>query len=97
MNDELLEVLAAFLVGIALGAFYFGSLWWVVRRVATLRRPELWLFVSFLARTAITLTGLFVVTEGRWERVAACMAGFLLARTAFVRRVRRPSTVIQTR
>jgi len=74
----------ALLAGVMLGTFYFGSLWWVVQRVADAPRPEMLLLVSFFARTAITVGGFFLVAQGRWERIAAGMIGFLVARTALV-------------
>ena len=77
-------LIVALIAGVALGGFYFGSLWWVLRQVASLRHPELLLLASFIVRTAITLTGFYLVMEGHWERIAACMVGFLLARTVLV-------------
>jgi F1F0 ATPase subunit 2 len=81
---EFRPLLIPFLAGVALGGFYFGSLWWVVRRVPTMRQPELWLLASFLARTAVAISVFFFVMGGRWERVVACIAGFVLARTLLV-------------
>lgn len=78
------QLIIVFVAGVALGGFYFGSLWWVVQQAAIARRPEFLLLASFVVRTVITLTGLFVVMGGRWERIMACMIGFLLARTVLV-------------
>jgi F1F0 ATPase subunit 2 len=94
---EFRPLLIPFLAGVALGGFYFGSLWWVVRRVATMRQPELWLFASFLARAAVTVTGFFIVMGGRWERVAACMVGFVLARTVLIGFLHEKKSAIPTR
>jgi F1F0 ATPase subunit 2 len=44
------------------------------------------LLVSFVIRTAVTLAGTFWVMDGRWERLAACMVGFLVARVILTRR-----------
>ena len=86
MVDLSLTLAAA--AGLALGGFYFGSLWWVIRRVADSPWPEAWLLASFLVRSAIILAGFFLVMDGRWERVLACLLGFLLARTLLVQVIR---------
>lgn len=72
-------VLAA-LAGAALGAIFFGGLWWTTRRGAVSPRPALWFLASLLLRMGITLPGFFVVAGGRWERMLACLGGFLAAR-----------------
>ena len=82
------QLIVALIAGVALGGFYFGSLWCVLRQVVGIRHPELLLVVSYFVRTAITLTGFFLVMGGRWEQMAACMVGFLLARTALVHLLR---------
>jgi F1F0 ATPase subunit 2 len=81
---EFFPLLMALVGGLALGTFYFGSLWWMVRRIVSMRRPATWLFASFLCRAAMLLAGILLVTGGRWDRVAACMAGLWLARTAII-------------
>lgn len=74
--------------GFALGAIYFGGLWLTVRSVPTMRQPALWLMLSFVLRMSVVLTGIYFVMGGRWERLVACMVGFLLARTLLIRRLR---------
>lgn len=81
-------VIVALAIGAVLGAFYFGGLWITVRRVAAAPQPEFLLFASYLLRVGVVLLGFYLVMDGRWERLAACIAGFLLARTLVVRRLR---------
>ena len=76
-------------IGLLMGAFYFGGLWLTVRKVANTRPAGLILFGSFLVRAAVVLIGFYFVTDGKWERVLACMTGFVLARTLFIHRLRR--------
>ena len=80
-------IIAALAVGAVLGAFYFGGLWITVRRVAIAGQPALLLFLSFLLRAGVVLLGFYFVMDGRWERLVACMAGFLLARSMLIRRL----------
>lgn len=81
-------IIAALLIGGGLGLFYFGGLWMTVRRAACAPQPELLFCMSFLMRTGAVLLGFYMLTGGRWERLAAGMAGFLLARTLLIRLMR---------
>ena len=79
MNEALTLVLA-WLVGGVLGAVFFGGLWWTVRRGLSSRRPALWFLGSLLVRMTIALTGFYFTSGGHWERLLACLLGFVLAR-----------------
>ena len=72
-------VLAA-LAGAALGALFFGGLWWTARRGAAAPRPALWFLGSLLLRMGIALSGFYAVAAGHWERMLACLLGFVVAR-----------------
>ncbi len=80
--------LAAALAGLALGGFFFGSLWWAVRRTlsATAATPSVLSHLGILVlRLAITLLGFYAVGAGHWQRLLACLAGFLVARMVVTR------------
>jgi F1F0 ATPase subunit 2 len=84
-TSELLWLIAALLVGGALGVFYFGGLWWTVQRVPRVRRAGLLLLASFAARTVITLLVFYLVAGGQWQRLLAAVIGFILIRFVLVR------------
>ncbi len=81
-------IIVSLVTGTVLGTLYFGGLWITVRRLAVTRQPALLTLVSFVVRAAVVLLGFYFVMGGRWERLVACLAGFLLARTLFIRRLR---------
>jgi F1F0 ATPase subunit 2 len=83
--SEKTGVLAAVLAGMLLGVFFFGGLWWTVRRALTSRQAALWFSGSFLARTAVALAGFYFAAQGDWRRIAGCIAGFLGARLLVIR------------
>jgi len=85
----LVLVLAA-LAGAALGTLFFGGLWYTARRAAASPLPALWFFGSLMSRMAITLPGFYFVAGGHWERMLACLLGFVAAR-ATVTRLTRPA------
>ena len=68
------------LVGMALGAFFFGGLWWTVKASLSSPRPGLLVFISLVARLGITLAGFYLVAGGHWQPLIACLVGFVLAR-----------------
>lgn len=77
--------------GTLLGAFYFGTLWLVVRRLDRLAWPAVWLGVTGILRLAVVL-GLFALLVGmRWERLVVALAGFLAARVVLTRWLGRPA------
>ena len=82
--SEALTLLAACLAGGVFGAIFFGGLWWTVGRGLSSKQPALWFVGSLLVRTAITLTGFYFVSGGRWDRMVACLVGFALARVAVI-------------
>lgn len=87
-----LPIAAAAVAGLALGAAYFGALWWSVRALAaaatTGRAPPL-LALGFVLRLAAAAGGLYLIGGGQWQRLLAGLCGFLLARALALRVVRR--------
>jgi len=83
--SELSAVLLALAAGVALGVFYFGGLWWTVVRGVAARHAALWFFASLLLRTGVAMLGFYLVAHGSWERLLACLAGFVMARLIVTR------------
>jgi F1F0 ATPase subunit 2 len=81
-------------VGLALGLIFFGGLWWTIRQSLAARQPAVWILSSLLVRMGITLTGFYWVAGGDWQRLLACLAGFVIAR-AGVTRLTRPNARVQ--
>ncbi len=79
MNETLTLVLAG-VAGLLLGGFFFGGLWWTVRKGASARRSALWFFGSFVLRTTLVLAGFHLVGRAHWQPLLACLLGFVLAR-----------------
>ena len=85
MSSSALCLSLAALAGLVLGLFYFGGLWLTVQRLPSSKRPGMLMLGSFSARLLITLCGFFLVMDGNWERIVACMAGFLATRFVITR------------
>jgi F1F0 ATPase subunit 2 len=78
--NETLTLALAWLAGGALGAIFFGGLWWTVRKGVSSPQPALWFFGSLLLRMSIVLAGFYFVSGGQWKRLVACLVGFIIAR-----------------
>ncbi|MDQ2860858.1 MAG: ATP synthase subunit I [Pseudomonadota bacterium] len=88
---ELLPLAGAVAAGLLLGATFFGGLWWTVNRGISSSQPALWFFGSMVLRTGVVLAGFYLVGHGRWDRLALCLLGFVLARIA-INRLTRPAS-----
>ena len=93
---DLLPLALAFVAGLFLSAFFFGGLWWTVRRGVVSKHPALWFSGSMLLRTSIVLVGFYVVGRGHWERLVLCLLGFIMARV-LVTWLTRSAVEIRTR
>ncbi len=91
ISSEVLSLLLAWFAGGALGAFFFGGLWWTVRRGLAARNPALWILPSALLRTGVTLAGFYWATGGDWQRLLACLVGFVMARQITMHLTQEPS------
>lgn len=83
---EAVWLILTLLAGGLLGLAYFSGLWWTTQQLTTAKHPALLFLGSFLVRLVVVLGGFYLVAGERWERMIACLAGFLLARGWLLRR-----------
>ena len=77
---ETASLAPSLVAGVLFGLMFFGGLWWTVRKSVSHERPALWFLGSLLLRTSIILAGFHWVSTGHWERLLACLLGFVIAR-----------------
>jgi F1F0 ATPase subunit 2 len=94
--NEWIIFLFAVIAGATLGLLYFGGLWLTILRLPASRHPVLLTFGSFIGRSAVILAGFAMISGGQWERLTACVVGFLLARQFYVFRLRPVQRQIRT-
>ena len=85
MTLETGEILVALLAGLTLGAAYMTALWTSVRRLGQARNPALALIGGAVLRLAVLMGAFYLVMDGSWERLLACLAGFVAVRVAVTR------------
>ena len=81
MNETSLLILACG-AGIAIGAIFFGGLWWTIQKGITSPRPASLFLVSAVLRMAVAMVGFYFVLGGHWRRLLVCLLGFVMARLA---------------
>ena len=77
----------AFAAGLALGAFYFITLWRTVKKILDTPSPLRLTLGSFALRMAVVLPGFYFVMGGEWQRLAIALIGFILMRMFLTRRL----------
>lgn len=78
-------LILSLIVGMVLGLFFFGGLWWTIRKAVSATNPALWFFGSLMLRMAIVLSGFYLVMAGDWRRLSIALVGFILARILVTR------------
>lgn len=85
-GSEILGYVASLVGGAAVSVVYFGALWLTVQRMMDANRPALVFATSFLIRVTFALGAFYLIADGRWQRLAVALAGFILVRLVVVRR-----------
>jgi F1F0 ATPase subunit 2 len=89
MNETaVLTLVLAGLAGGVIGLFFFGGLWWTVRKGVSAQQPALWFFGSMVLRMCVALTGFYIVSNSHLDRMMFCLLGFFLARIIVMRLTR---------
>jgi F1F0 ATPase subunit 2 len=84
MTDAL-SFTSSLISGLLLGAFFFGGLWWTVRKGIKSERAALWFFGSMLLRTSVVMLGFYLLLGDSWLRMLAGLFGFFIARLIVTR------------
>jgi F1F0 ATPase subunit 2 len=84
MNEPMTWILAL-VAGVLIGLFFFGGLWWTIQKGLNAKNPALWFLGSALVRTAVAIAGFYWISGGGWERLLACLLGFVAARFILLR------------
>lgn len=85
---DALSLILSLVAGLLLGAFFFGGLWWTVRKGVKSERVALWFFGSMLLRTGVVMLGFYLLLGDSWQRMLAGLFGFFIARLIVTRLTR---------
>lgn len=82
--NDVLSLLPGVFGGIALGILFFGGLWLTVRKGLSSKRPAVIFMGSLIIRMGIVVIGFYYVGADSWQKMLACLGGFLIARIAIL-------------
>jgi len=77
---EFLYMIFAFIAGIVLGMFFFGGLWYTVKKAVNAKMPALWFLGSFIIRVCIVMIGFYYIVQVGWQALIISVVGFIVAR-----------------
>lgn len=92
---EALGAVLALVAGSALGALFFGGLWWTIRKGLTSKHPALWFSGSLFLRFTVAVGGFYCVGNNHYERLLLCLIGFTIAGLAVTWFTRQPGELIE--
>ncbi len=70
-----------FIAGIVLGSFFYGGLYWTVKKGLTARQPGLLFASSFFIRTAVVIAGAILISQGIFQNLVSCLIGLILSKS----------------
>ena len=82
MMNAPLSLLLSFVAGLLFGVVFYGGLWWTIRKGLSSPRPALLFLGSAVLRMSVVMAGFYFVSNGLWQRLLACLMGFIIARLA---------------
>ena len=85
---EIAALALVFFTGVAIGAVFFGGLWWTVLLGIRTRRAALLFLSSFMLRTTFVLIAFYFVGTAHPDLMVASLVGFVLGRVLIVRLTR---------
>lgn len=85
---DVVDALFALLSGALLGVFYFGGLWWTVRKLISTQYPSSLFLLSVLFRTSFVVVGFYLILGDNWLRLIVGLLGFMLVRILATRHIR---------
>jgi F1F0 ATPase subunit 2 len=94
--NEITSMIVALLAGLLLGAFFFGGLWWTIKKGFSAKIPALWFLLSGVTRTLIVIAGFYYVGNGNWKLMLSCFVGFFIVRMSSTRFIPQPKVIYES-
>ena len=88
MINEWIMYIALTFVGILIGTFFYGGLYFTTKKGLISHQPALWFALSALIRIGISLSAFYLIAGYDWKRLIMCIAGFIISKPLVVRLVK---------
>ncbi|MDN4502663.1 ATP synthase subunit I [Alteromonadaceae bacterium BrNp21-10] len=72
--------LPVLLAGIGIGLFFFATLWITVHKGLQSTNPALWFLLGLLIRMSVSVSLFYWLGANDWQRLLACLLGFIIGR-----------------
>lgn len=88
VENSLVIMLPALVLGTLAGGAYFGLLWLTLHYLGQRRHPALWILLSLVTRMTFLLLALYWIAQEQWQRLLLALLGVMLMRLLFIRYLR---------
>lgn len=78
--NNIIYMTLIFVAGLALGTFFFGGLWFTVKKAITAKIPAIWFFSSFILRVSVVMLGFYFISTGGLQLLIISVVGFIVSR-----------------
>ncbi|MEJ2055139.1 MAG: ATP synthase subunit I [Calditrichaceae bacterium] len=87
MHNTYYMWVASLIIGVFLGLFYFGFMWWVARKMVSVKSPVILLIGGYAIRLSVALLVFYLIAKNHdWVSLIICVAGFIIIRTILIRK-----------
>ncbi|WP_282143301.1 ATP synthase subunit I [Cellulophaga baltica] len=86
--SDLISILLGFFGGTAIGALFFGGLWFTTKKMLTSKWPALMYLGSLILRVGFTLLGFYYIGQDNWKIILIGLLGFISMRFIVLRMTR---------
>lgn len=83
MENSVLHYMLLILAGLLLGTFFYGGLWFTIKKCVTVKSSSLLFLISMLLRTLIAVGGFYFLSSGNIYKLLFCFSVFFIARLFF--------------
>ena len=84
---NVIDIVIYILIGFALGAFYYQSLWFTLTKMFKVKHGGIIYAIAYLLRTIIVLTVFYLAGASNWHHMVFMLVGFIMVRIVNVRQV----------
>lgn len=87
----------AFLIGLLMGVFFFGGLYWTVQRLGSVKNPAIFMTLSVIIRMVVLILGFYLLADEGYQNILLGLGGVILVRLIMVFTVKNPQRILKER
>lgn len=83
MGNNLIHYILLIFAGLFLGSFFYGGLWFTIKKCIGTKFSSVLFLISMLLRTLIVASGFCFLSSGDIYKLLFCFSGFFITRLLF--------------